>query len=555
MLLNLTLKNFVIVDELQLSFDGGFTVLTGETGAGKSIILDAIGLLLGDKADFSQIRHGETEAKLSALFAIDNLPNVQNILIEQGFSEELCDEMVISRTISANGRSRNFINGQAATLAQLKQIGEMLIDIHGQHAHYSLMNENEQRHILDSFSGSLKTAESVKSAFQNYQNALQALTDAQNNADELAERQERLAWQHKELSELAPKAGEWQDLSAQYDILSHAADIQTAANNGYQLIDGDNGLSTLLHRCVRQIEDLAHIEPQFQESLSILASVEAEIGEVSSILRAVSNKSELDPQELAECEDRMSALSAAAKKFRCDEDGLPEKLAEIEHKLHNLNASVDMEKLQQQVSECLAVYQKQAAQLSQQRKDGAQRLSNEVEQNLQRLAMQKARFQVALTPVSEPNLHGNEKIQYQIDTTMSGVLRALAKTASGGELARISLAVQVATGRAATVPTLIFDEVDSGIGGRVADIVGQSMRQLSQNYQVLAITHLAQVASYADSHWQVAKSQKNNQIISKINILDKENRIDEIARMIGGETITDTTRENAKEMLKNAQGK
>lgn len=555
MLLNLTLKNFVIVDELQLSFDGGFTVLTGETGAGKSIILDAIGLLLGDKADFSQIRHGETEAKLSALFAIDNLPNVQNILIEQGFSEELCDEMVISRTISANGRSRNFINGQAATLAQLKQIGEMLIDIHGQHAHYSLMNENEQRHILDSFSGSLKTAESVKSAFQNYQNAQQALTDAQNNADELAERQERLAWQHKELSELAPKAGEWQDLSAQYDILSHAADIQTAANNGYQLIDGDNGLSTLLHRCVRQIEDLAHIEPQFQESLSILASVEAEIGEVSSILRAVSNKSELDPQELAECEDRMSALSAAAKKFRCDEDGLPEKLAEIEHKLHNLNASVDMEKLQQQVSECLAVYQKQAAQLSQQRKDGAQRLSNEVEQNLQRLAMQKAQFQVALTPVSEPNLHGNEKIQYQIDTTMSGVLRALAKTASGGELARISLAVQVATGRAATVPTLIFDEVDSGIGGRVADIVGQSMRQLSQNYQVLAITHLAQVASYADSHWQVAKSQKNNQIISKINILDRENRIDEIARMIGGETITDTTRENAKEMLKNAQGK
>ncbi|MBR0128369.1 MAG: DNA repair protein RecN, partial [Neisseriaceae bacterium] len=540
MLLNLTLKNFVIVDELQLSFDGGFTVLTGETGAGKSIILDAIGLLLGDKADFSQIRHGETEAKLSALFAIDNLPNVQNILIEQGFSEELCDEMVISRTISANGRSRNFINGQAATLAQLKQIGEMLIDIHGQHAHYSLMNENEQRHILDSFSGSLKTAESVKTAFQDYQNAQQALTDAQNNADELAERQERLAWQHKELSELAPKTGEWQDLSAQYDILSHAADIQTAANNGYQLIDGDNGLSTLLHRCVRQIEDLAHIEPQFQESLSILASVEAEIGEVSSILRAVSNKSELDPQELAECEDRMSALSAAAKKFRCDEDGLPEKLAEIEQKLHNLNASVDMEKLQQQVSECLAVYQKQAAQLSQQRKDGAQRLSNEVEQNLQRLAMQKARFQVALTPVSEPNLHGNEKIQYQIDTTMSGVLRPLAKTASGGELARISLAVQVAAGRAATVPTLIFDEVDSGIGGRVADIVGQCIKKLSQNYQVLAITHLAQVASYADSHWQVTKNQKSNQIISKINILDKENRIDEIARMIGGETITDT---------------
>lgn len=555
MLLNLSLKNFVIVDELQLSFDGGFTVLTGETGAGKSIILDAIGLLLGDKADFSQIRNGEKEAKLSALFAIENLPSVQNILIEQGLSEEPENELVISRIISEQGRSRQFINGQAATVAQLKQIGEKLIDIHGQHAHYSLMNENEQRHILDNFSGCLKQAESVKAAYQDYQQAHNALTDAQNNAEQLADLQERLAWQYQELSELSPKSGEWAELSAQYDILSHAADIQTAAENSYQLIDGDNGMATLLNRCVRQIEDLAHIEPHFNDSLQILASVEAEIGEVSSILRSVANKGELDPQELAECEERMHNLSAAAKKYRCDEEGLPEKLAEIEQKLHHLKASVDIEKLQQQVSEKLLAYQKEAAKLSKQRENGAKRLSDEVQQGLHRLAMQKAKFQVALTPVSEPNLHGNEKIQYQIDTTMSGVLRPLAKTASGGELARISLAVQVAAGRAATVPTLIFDEVDSGIGGSVADKVGQSLQQLSQNYQVLAITHLAQVASYADSHWQVIKSEKDNQIISKINILDTENRITEIARMISGEKMTDTTRQNAAEMLKNAQGK
>ena len=470
-------------------------------------------------------------------------------------SEEPENELVISRIISEQGRSRQFINGQAATVAQLKQIGEKLIDIHGQHAHYSLMNENEQRYILDSFSGCLKQAEAVKTAFQDYQNAQQALTDAQNNADELAERQERLAWQHKELSELAPKTGEWQDLSAQYDILSHAADIQTAANNGYQLIDGDNGMASLLHRCVRQIEDLAHIEPQFQESLSILASVEAEIGEVSGILRSVANKGELDPHELAACEERMHDLAVAAKKYRCDEDGLPEKLAEIEQKLHHLNASVDIESLQKTVEKTLAEYQNFADNLSQMRQKGAAKLSQEVEKTLHELAMNNAVFQAALLPEQEPSAHGNEKVQYQIDTTMSGVLRPLAKTASGGELARISLAVQVAAGQSATVPTLIFDEVDSGIGGRVADIVGQCIKKLSQNYQILAITHLAQVAAYANFHWQVVKKQQNEQIISKINYLDEKQRIDETARMIGGQKITATTRQNAAEMLKNAQEK
>ncbi|MBO7380404.1 MAG: DNA repair protein RecN [Neisseriaceae bacterium] len=552
MLLNLSLKNFVIVDELQLSFDGGFTVLTGETGAGKSIILDAIGLLLGDKADFSQIRNGQKEAKLSALFAIDNLAEVQNLLIEQGLSEEPENELVISRIISEQGRSRQFINGQAATVAQLKQIGEKLIDIHGQHAHYSLMNENEQRHILDSFSGCLKQAEAVKTAFQNYQDALQALTDAQNNAERMAEQQERLQWQWQELSELAPKSGEWEELSAQYDILSHAADIQTAANNGYQLIDGDNGMASLLHRCVRQIEDLANIEPNFNNSLQILASVEAEIGEVSSILRSVANKGELDPQELAECEERMHDLAAAAKKYRCDEKLLPEKLAEIEQKLHHLNASVDIESLQKTVEKTLAEYQNSADNLSQMRQKGAVKLSQEVEKTLHELAMNNAVFQAALLPEKEPSAHGNEKVQYQIDTTMSGVLRPLAKTASGGELARISLAVQVAAGQSATVPTLIFDEVDSGIGGRVADIVGQCIKKLSQNYQILAITHLAQVAAYANFHWQVVKNQQNEQIISKINYLDEQQRIDETARMIGGQKITATTRNNAAEMLKNA---
>lgn len=548
MLLSLSLRNFVIVDALELAFEEGFTVLTGETGAGKSITLDALGLLLGDKADFSQVRQGANEAQLSALFSLEHLPELRAELAEQGFCDIADEELVIRRVISAEGKSRNFINGQTATLAQLKKIGEALIDIHGQNAHYSLNGETNQRTILDAFSGCLAQAAAVKNAYRAWQAAQQALDDALTHTEQLAAERERLEWQQQELNKLAPRKGEWTELSQSYDILAHAADLLTAAQNGEEIIDGDKGMQALLARCTRELDSLARIEPRFAESLNLLASVEAELSEVAALLRAVAAHSDIDPDELARQDERMREISALARKYQVDEDALPERLAAINQRLSELDSACDSEALRQKVEATAAAYHAAAAELSHLRQNGAEKFSQEVSAVMHELAMGKAVFRAELNP-GEPSAHGNERVQYLIAINQGSELRPLSKVASGGELARISLAIQVAASRYTAVPTLIFDEVDSGIGGRVAETVGRRLRALGKNYQILVITHLAQVAACAAHHWQVSKHEKDGYTVSRIRVLDETARIDEIARMIGGETLTDATLQHAAEML------
>lgn len=552
MLLNLSLQNFVLVDELQLDFNDGFTVLTGETGAGKSITLSAIGLLLGDKADSSQVRIGEKEAKLSALFSIENLPVVQNLLYEQGFAEENSEELTIRRIISIEGKSRNFINGQTATLSQLKQIGSLLIDIHGQHMHYSLMSESNQRDILDAFSGSLKQSQEVKKLYKTWQDAIDKLNLAQNNSEQIVAERERLEWQHHELSQINPQKDEWEQLSQNYDILAHATDILTAAQNCKAMIENDNGIQTLIYRCIRELEDLSNIEPKFNESINLLHSIDADLSEVFANLKFVASKTDVDTDELAHVDARMKELTYVARKFHIEENKLPEKLTEIEQRLDELDTAIDCEALQKQVEETYKNYFQAAKNLSNLRKKGAAKFSQEVENIMHELSMENATFHVALEE-SEPSPYGLEKVQYQIAMNKGSELRILTKTASGGELARISLAIAVCSSSYAQVPTLIFDEVDSGIGGKVAEIVGKKLNQLAQSNQIMVITHLAQVASYANQHWKVEKQEQNNQTISNILILNKSERIEEIARMIGGENITPTVITHAKEMLDNAQ--
>lgn len=552
MLLNLSLQNFVLVDELQLDFNDGFTVLTGETGAGKSITLSAIGLLLGDKADSSQVRIGEKEAKLSALFSIENLPVVQNLLYEQGFAEENSEELTIRRIISIEGKSRNFINGQTATLSQLKQIGSLLIDIHGQHMHYSLMSESNQRDILDAFSGSLKQSQEVKKLYKTWQDAIDKLNLAQNNSEQIVAERERLEWQHHELSQINPQKDEWEQLSQSYDILAHATDILTAAQNCKAMIENDNGIQTLIYRCIRELEDLSNIEPKFNESINLLHSIDADLSEVFANLKSVASKTDVDTDELAHVDARMKELTYTARKFHIEENRLPEKLTEIEQRLDELDTAIDCEALQKQVEETYKNYFQAAKNLSNLRKKGAAKFSREVENIMHELSMENATFHVALEE-SEPSPYGLEKVQYQIAMNKGSELRTLTKTASGGELARISLAIAVCSSSYAQVPTLIFDEVDSCIGGKVAEIVGKKLNQLAQSNQIMVITHLAQVASYANQHWKVEKQEQNNQTISNILILNKSERIEEIARMIGGENITPTVITHAKEMLDNAQ--
>ena len=551
MLLALSLQNFVIVEKLNLNFQNGFTVLTGETGAGKSITLDAIALLLGDKADYSQIRTGANEAQLSALFDISEHPALQAELREQGLLDDDSTELAIRRTIDIKGKSRSYINNQAATLAQLKHIGSQLIDIHGQNAHHSLNQESAQRQLLDAFSGSLKLVEQTQAAYQAWQSAQQALNEAQTQAENIAIERERLEWQYNELDQLAPEAGEWESLNQSHDSLANAAELLQAASEVQDYIDNDNGIARQISRSQRTLGKLAHIEPRFAESLEMLDSIEAELSEISRNLGDVLSDIEINPHELQAKEERIGDLMSTARKYRIEPEELPNKLAEIQAALQQLEAAADIEALQKNVAQAQDAYMQVAQQLSSARHQAASKLAAETTEHMQTLAMKGAKFHIELQP-SSPTAHGLEHIQYQVAANKGTPLRPLNKVASGGELARISLSIQVVTSQYTQVPTLIFDEVDTGIGGGVAETVGRALRTLGKQHQVLAITHLPQVAACGEHHWQVAKHSDGEQTVSEISVLDDSTRVNEIARMLGGEKITDTTRQHAAEMLANA---
>ena len=551
MLLALSLQNFVIVEKLNLNFQNGFTVLTGETGAGKSITLDAIALLLGDKADYSQIRTGANEAQLSALFDISEHPALQAELREQGLLDEDSSELAIRRTIDIKGKSRSYINNQAATLAQLKHIGSQLIDIHGQNAHQSLNQEAAQRQLLDAFSGSLKLVEQTQATYQAWQAAQRALSEAQTQAENIAIERERLEWQYNELDQLAPEAGEWESLNQSHDSLANAAELLQAASEVQDYIDSDNGIARQISRSQRTLSKLAHIEPRFAESLEMLDSIEAELSEINHNLGDVLSDIEINPNELHAKEERIGELISIARKYRIEPEELPNKLAEIQAALQQLEAAADIAALQKNVAQTQAAYMQVAQQLSSARHQAASQLAAETTAHMQTLAMQGAKFHIELQP-SSPTAHGLEHIQYQVAANKGTPLRPLNKVASGGELARISLSIQVVTSQYTQVPTLIFDEVDTGIGGGVAETVGRALRTLGKQHQVLAITHLPQVAACGEHHWQVAKHSDGEQTISQISVLDNTTRVNEIARMLGGEKITDTTRQHAAEMLANA---
>lgn len=548
MLLTLSLRDFVIVENLNLDFQSGFTVLTGETGAGKSITLDAIGLLLGDKADYSQVRSGAKEAQLSALFDISHLPVLKAELYEQGLLNDGEEELSIRRIIDAKGKSRSFINNQAATLAQLKSVGSQLIDIHGQNAHHSLNQEAAQRELLDAFAGSREQAETVRQLYQNWANAKKALQEAQEHADAVIIERERLEWQFNELNQLDIKQGEWEALSQSHDSLAHSAELLQAAEEVGSKIDGDNGIQRHIYQCQKLLANLQNIEPRFAESLNMLASIEAELGEISANMRDVAGWSDINPNELAAQEQRMGELMGMARKYRIEPEQLPQKLAEIEEHLQSLQAAADLEALAQTVARNLAEYQEAAHILSAMRHQAAGRLGEETTENMQHLAMKGARFDIVLLP-SSPTAHGLEQVQFQVAANKGNPPRPLNKVASGGELARISLALQVVTSQYTQIPTLIFDEVDTGIGGGVAEMVGKALRALGKKHQVLAVTHLPQVASCGENHWRVCKHSEGGQTVSEISMLDENQRIGEIARMLGGEVITETTRRHAAELL------
>lgn len=549
MLLSLHLRDFVIVDELELNFSQGFTVLTGETGAGKSILIDALGLLLGDRADAGVVRHGADKAELSATFDI-----CRHAMLAERLKADALDGddgfLLVRRTIDAAGRSRAFVNGQAATLTQLRDIGEYLVAIHGQHAHQSLMRSDAQRDLLDAYAGQTSLAREVKQRFSVWKQTSEKLAEAKRHAGEFAAERERLQWQIDEVRALNLASGEWAELQAEQSRLSHAVSLidggQAALNT---LAEADVNAQDMLATVQTRLQDLAALDPALNEAVELLAAVDANLSEAVHALRRYADKVELDPSRLAELERRMDDVFRLSRKYRIEPEQLADKLAGWQARLNELGGAEGIDALEQANLAAEAAYQQVATKLSQTRQEFAASLGDKVSEQMQDLAMAGSRFDIALFALETPAAFGLEQVEFQVAQHAGVPARALAKVASGGELSRISLALQVVTSQVAAVPTLIFDEVDVGIGGRVAEMVGKLLKTLGTAHQVLCVTHLPQVAASGDQQFQVSKQQQAGAVVSQIQQLTPAARVEEIARMLGGMEITDTTRRHAAELL------
>ena len=549
MLRSLTIRDFVIVEKMELEFDSGFTVLTGETGAGKSILIDALALVLGQRADALVVRQGAERAEVSAEFDIGALKHVKKYISNQELTDE-GDACLVRRVIDASGRSRAFINGTAVTATQLRELGEFLVDIHGQHQHQSLARAPAQRELVDAYGKLEAQAEKVAIAHRDWRDKAERRRAFETNAAAYVAERERLEWQVNDLAQLEFKAEEWPELTAEHSRLAHAASLIEAAEFGMEtLSEGEGASLAQVNGVIARFKHLLDYDPKLKEVLDVLEPAQVQLQEAVYSLRHYQQKLDLDPKRLRDAEQRMDAIHSAARKYRTDPEQLPEMLAKARARLDELSLAGDADALRKLEEAAHEVCVNEAKKLSTGRRKAAKQLAEKVTAAMQDLAMGGGVFDVALNALEEPSAHGLENIEFLVSAHKGMTPQPLGKVASGGELSRISLAIQTITSQIAQVPTLIFDEVDAGIGGRVAEIVGKLIKDLGKKHQVMCITHLPQVAACGDQQWQVAKSSPNGKVTSKVTVLDKKERVEEIARMLGGVKITDTTRKHAAEML------
>ncbi|HEX9181757.1 MAG TPA: DNA repair protein RecN [Burkholderiales bacterium] len=549
MLRALSVSDFVIAERVELEAAQGFTVLSGETGAGKSILVDALELLVGARAEGSLVREGAERAELAAEFDVAAGSPLAAWLAERELEGDP-GGLILRRTLDRAGRSRCFINGHAATLAQLREAGEFLVDIHGQHEHQSLLRAVAQRELLDAHGGAQALARDCAAAFREWQR-LRALAAeaAQQFAQREAERGE-LAEKVALLDKLAPSAGEWQRLGAEHGRLAHASSLLAGAQSSLETLQEAEGASLpQLSAVASRLRSLAAHDAQLVPIVELLESAETQAGEALRQLRHYASRVELDPEALRETEARIEALHAAGRRFRVRPEELEAYAAEQRTRLKDLQLAVDPEALQREVTAAAERYGATAKKLSAKRKTAALAFGKAVSEAMQRLAMAGGRFAVALRPLEAPGAAGAEEIEFEVSSHPSLPLRPLAKVASGGELARVSLAIQLVASKESPVATLVFDEVDAGIGGAVAETVGRSLRQLGKDRQVLCVTHLPQVAAQGDAQWTVVRTTQRGKVTCRAMRLDRAERIEELARMLGGKEITATTRKHAAEML------
>lgn len=543
----IALRDFVIVRELELELGEGFSVLTGETGAGKSILVDAVQLALGARAEATVVREGAARAEISAEF--DLPPALVPWLQEAGF--DAGDALLLRRTVDAQGKSRAWINGSAATAAQLREAGEQLVDIHGQHAWQSLTRPSSVRTLLDGYAGI--ATDKLQQLWNAWRAAQKTLADARAAQDSLQRERERLAWQIGEVDKLAPRDDEWDELNASHTRLSHAQALLDAANAAQELLDGDEGGARRpLAQALDTLRDQENLEPQFRAIAEVLASSLAQVEDAAHSLQAYLRKTDLDPGRLAELDERMGSWLSLARRYKRQPAELPALLASWKDELAKLDAAADLAALEAAEKKEQDAFLKEAKSLSAARAKAAPQLAKAVTQAMQGLGMQGGRFEVALEKAEAPAAHGLEEVAFLVAGHAGSTPRPVGKVASGGELSRIALAIAVTTSRLGEAQTLIFDEVDSGVGGAVAETVGRLMKQLGRDRQVLAVTHLPQVAACADHHLVVAKKSEKGGVASSVAPVQGEQRVAEVARMLGGERLSGTTLAHAKEMLGDA---
>ena len=540
----IALRDFVIVRELELELGTGFTVLTGETGAGKSILVDALQLALGARADAGVVREGASRAEVTAEF--DLAPGLRAWLDEAGF--EPGDSLLLRRTVDAQGKSRAWINGSPATATQLREAGERLVDIHGQHAWQSLTRPDAVRGLLDAYAGVSDAP--VLQSWQQWRAAQKALAQAREAQDTLHRERERLTWQIGEVDKLAPGADEWEELNADHTRLSHAQALLDAASGALQALDGEgDGATSRLSQALSLLQAQQHLEPQFEPLAEVLSSALAQAEDAAHSLHAWQRRTDLDPERLAQLDERMSLWLSLARRYKRGPAELPALLGGWKSELARLDQAADLAALEATEREHARSYQAAATALSKARFKAAPKLAQAITQAMQGLGMQGGRFQVAVQPLAQPSASGLDEVGFLVAGHPGATPRPVGKVASGGELSRIALAIAVTTSRLGTAGTLIFDEVDAGVGGAVAETVGRLMKQLGRDRQVLAVTHLPQVAACADHHLVVAKRSDEAGTTSDVAAVQGEQRVAEVARMLGGERLSGTTLAHAKEML------
>ena len=548
----ISIRDFAIIDRLELELDTGLSALTGETGAGKSILIDVIGQLLGDRADAGMVREGAEQADLSAEFALPAKGPASAWLAEQDLAEADDENVLLRRVLTRQGKSRAWINGRPVAVGQLRTLGEWLVDIHGQHAHQQLLQRDTQRHWLDGFLDGNPTRD-VREAHRAWRAAASALDQAREAQADTSDRLDLLRFQSGELAELAPVQDEYPRLLTEQNQLAHGTEVLTALQTASQQIEEDSGLDTQLGQVLHALQDAAQHDERVSPAVELLESARIQIDEAGDHLRRLADGIELDPERLAELDTRVSEYLRLARKHRIDPEALPGLFDELQTELDALeNGDQTVEALEAREQQTREAFDTAATKLTQARRKAASRIGQSVTETMQELGMAGGHFEIGVEPADKPQAHGVDHIEFRVAANPGAAPQPMAKVASGGELSRIGLALQVLASEQQTVPTLIFDEVDSGISGAVAEVVGRKLRSLGERHQVLCVTHLAQVAAQAHHQLEVQKSHAKDGTRTAIQPLDDERRVETLARLIGGTQLTETTRTHARELLASA---